>query len=95
MLATVTLSDSTTHQIMMAANERPWAVQVSVIGPPGSFAAFGHDSNTVAGNMNANGVLVVAAGTHRDLYLSPGEYLYARGSLPNTMVSISAKMVDA
>ena len=93
-VATVVVSDTEAYQIMMASGGKPWAVQVRTVGPAGAFAVFGHDSNTLAGNINAPNVFTVPAGAHGDIQLAPGESLYARGSMPNTMVSISARMIE-
>lgn len=70
------------------ATDVPCRITVRVVTPPGTQAALAFDFNDLAGNVPSGDVLVLGAGDSRDLHLAPNQSLYAKATLPGTMVSV-------
>lgn len=68
---------------------RYWQVEVSNLGPAGSFAILSVDS----GNNPINAVTVPANTPPRMFQVAPNQMLYARGAVANVEISISASAV--
>jgi len=73
---------TTPVQLIRALGIKPWKVQVRTVNPPGAYARFSTSNNP--GEM-----LTIAAGDFHEMWLSPGEDLYAQASKAGVMVSVS------
>jgi len=94
-MSTVTLSETSSNRLLRASGGRRWAVQVRTIGPPGAYAMFSTEPEVLVTSPTtapANAI-VVPASRHHDLLLEPGDYLFARGSTPGVVVSLSARQL--
>ena len=66
-----------------------------VAAPAGAFAYFSMDYSALRalaadGAMPVNGVSIVPVGDTMDVFLSPGQILFGRGSVDDVVVSINA-----
>lgn len=81
-MATVQLAASRINRLWYASGRNPWSVDVSVDGPPGSFAYVSTDPSALNPGFAAqSNVLSIAAGQHRVVRLQPGQDLYALASI--------------
>lgn len=72
----------TSTQVVRALGSRPWKVQVRTVSPPGAYVLFATSNNP------SEGVQLVA-GDYHNIWLSPGEDLYAQTQDPSISAVIS------
>ncbi len=94
-MGSFTVGADSARTVFQAANGREWLVQVSCVAPSGSFAFFSTDPSLIGVGtaLPPNAIAVPAGGQPRDLSLKPGEILYTRGSLSNTVITYTARAI--
>jgi hypothetical protein len=90
-MKTVQLAPDAANRLFVAAGQNPWIVDVSVAGPPGSFAFVSTDlSQLNPGFVGHGNTASIAAGQDRRIRLQPGQDLYGVSNVAGVMVSIIA-----
>lgn len=86
---TFTLSSdpSSPSRVATAASDRHWRVQLHNVGPPGSFAIV--DDDSVMTYPASQGITIPAGGDHV-VKLQPRSALFAFGSVPGVILSVSS-----
>jgi len=85
------LSPGAASRLHYASGDNPWSINVSVGGPPGSFAYISTDLSAInPGFTVASNVAGLAAGQANTFRLQPGQDLYAISNVPDVTVSIIA-----
>lgn len=90
-LQTVRLSQTSTSRLWRASGRVPWRVNVTVGGPPGSFAYLSTEPSVLNPGFTAHpNVVGVPAGGANMIRLQPGQDLYAISNVANVTVSVVA-----
>lgn len=89
-LDTYSLSSDPTSpsRVATAASERHWLVRVHNVGPPGSFAVV--DTSFVGMSFPTSQGITIPAGGDHPIRLRPREALFAIGSVPGVILSVSS-----
>lgn len=79
-----------------AVGDRTWQLQLRNVGPAGSFALVSTDPGSIRGTgavPSGDGV-TIPTGAFTDLLLYPRQRVYVRGSVANTMLTITGAVID-
>lgn len=95
------LTDATSEAIRIAGSRRPMRITVRPVDPPGAFASFSYSSTelnlgpalAVGGVPSGGGIGTVPVGSEDTYHLKANDVLYAKGSDPNVLVSVTATPV--
>lgn len=74
---------------LFTAGEVPYEAVVRTVGPPGSYAALAFDPTQLV-NTAMGSTVIVPAGASQTIRMQPKQALYAKGTLPNTTITINA-----
>lgn len=90
-MKSVQLSPGSANRLFRATGQNPWIIDVSIDGPPGSFAFVSTDvSGLNPGFVGHGNTASIAAGQDRRIRLQPGQDLYGISNVVGVMVSVIA-----
>lgn len=88
-MRTVRLTPTAALRVATAPSNNPWRVNIRVLGPPGSWAAFATDYTRLhPGDPSADDVMVVPSGGTTVVQLNPRQILYGMSNVDGVVTSV-------